>query len=319
MAKVVIPYTPRPLQRQFHEQRTRFCVLLCHRRFGKTVAAINDLVRQALRSGKADWRAAYAAPFYSQAKSVAWDYLKFYAGPVPGVRFNESELRCDFPNGARIRLFGTDNANALRGMYLDDLVLDEPADMVRSVWTQVLRPMLADRQGRALFCGTPHGTENLLYDVWQQAGEDNTGLWSRFRFPARSGSGIHRRSQGPCAPFGAGAQELFQFRRTASAHRAHRRRCAGFCPCLPEYLRPQSRHGLCAGCPEPLFRPPAPALAAGGLQHLHGFFAVPHAGGGAAARGILHYTDTKPWVDTRFPSPWVFARYHAEALARMGE
>ena len=184
MAKIVIPYTPRPLQRQFHEQRTRFCVLLCHRRFGKTVAAINDLVRQALRSGKADWRAAYAAPFYSQAKSVAWDYLKFYAGPVPGVKFNESELRCDFPNGARIRLFGTDNANALRGMYLDDLVLDEPADMVRSVWTQVLRPMLADRQGRALFCGTPHGTENLLYDVWQQAGEDESGLWSRFRFPA---------------------------------------------------------------------------------------------------------------------------------------
>ena len=181
---VTIPYKPRPLQRRFHDERTRFCVLLCHRRFGKTVAAVNDLVRQALRTERKDWRAAYAAPFYSQAKAVAWDYLKKFPAPLPAVQYNESELRCDLPNGARIRLFGTDNAQALRGMYLDDLVLDEPADMGRTVWTQVLRPMLADRQGRALFCGTPQGTDNLLYDVWQQAGADQSGLWSRFRFPA---------------------------------------------------------------------------------------------------------------------------------------
>ncbi len=181
---VTIPYKPRPLQRRFHDERTRFCVLLCHRRFGKTVAAVNDLVRQALRTERKDWRAAYDAPFYSQAKAVAWDYLKKFSAPLPGVQYNESELRCDLPNGARIRLFGTDNAQALRGMYLDDLVLDEPADMGRTVWTQVLRPMLADRQGRALFCGTPQGTDNLLYDVWQQAGADQSGLWSRFRFPA---------------------------------------------------------------------------------------------------------------------------------------
>lgn len=180
----VIPYTPRPLQWRFHEERTRFCVLLCHRRFGKTVAAVNDLIRQALRSGREDWRGAYAAPFLGQAKAVSWDYCKRFAGAVPGTRFNESELRVDFPNGARLRLFGTDNAAALRGLYLDDLVLDEPADMPRQVWTQVLRPMLADRQGRALFCGTPQGTDNLLYDVWQQAGADTSGLWSRFRFPA---------------------------------------------------------------------------------------------------------------------------------------
>ena len=103
---------------------------------------------------------------------------------MPGTRFLESELTCILPHGARIRLLGTDNAEALRGLYLDDLVLDEPADMPRRVWSQVLRPMLADRRGRALFCGTPHGTDNLLYDVWQQAGADSDGQWSRFCFPA---------------------------------------------------------------------------------------------------------------------------------------
>lgn len=192
--RLVLPYTPRPLQLYFHKQRTRFCVLLCHRRFGKTVAAVNDLLRQALRSRRADWRAAYMAPYLGQAKTVAWDYVRTFAGAIPGVKFNETELRCDLPNGARIRLFGTENADALRGMYLDDLVLDEPADMPREVWTRVLRPMLADRKGRALFTGTPCGTDNLLHDLWEQAGREIAGinnakvskhpLWSRFRYPA---------------------------------------------------------------------------------------------------------------------------------------
>ncbi len=185
MQSLILPYSPRPLQWQFHEQRTRFCVLLCHRRFGKTVAAINDLLREALRQGKSDWRAAYMAPYSTQAKNVVWDYLKYFAGSIPQVRFLESELRCILPSGASIRLFGTDNANALRGMYLDDVVFDEPADISREVWTRIVRPMLSDRRGRALFCGTPNGVDNLLHDVWEEAGkETNKGLWSRFCYKA---------------------------------------------------------------------------------------------------------------------------------------
>lgn len=85
----IIPYAPRPLQWRFHQQRTRFCVLLCHRRFGKTVAAVNDLLRAALRTSRTDWRAAYAAPYLGQAKAVAWDYLRHFAGVIPGTRFHE--------------------------------------------------------------------------------------------------------------------------------------------------------------------------------------------------------------------------------------
>ncbi len=184
---LTLPYKPRPLQWQFHEKRTRFCVLLCHRRFGKTVAAVNDLLRQAICSEQSDWRAAYMAPFLSQAKAVAWDYVKFFAGSIPGVRFLETELRCILPSGASIRLYGTDNANALRGLYLDDVVLDEPADMPRETWSRVVRPMLADRKGRALFCGTPNGIDNLLHDVWEEAGKNIHAaqpLWSRFSYKA---------------------------------------------------------------------------------------------------------------------------------------
>ena len=181
--RIEIPYKPRPLQLRFHDERTRFTVMICHRRFGKTVAAINDMLRESIASGRADFRGAYMAPYRHQVKTITWDYLKHFSGVIPGVRFNESELACRLPNGASIRLFGADNADALRGMYLDDLVLDEPADMPREVWTSVVRPMLADRKGRALFVGTPAGTENLLYDLWEEAGRGGKD-WARFMFRA---------------------------------------------------------------------------------------------------------------------------------------
>lgn len=155
---------------------------MCHRRFGKSVMAINELIKCALSSGKADYRGAYVAPFYKQAKQVAWDYLKKYSRPIPGVKFNEAELRADYPNGARVSLFGADNPDALRGLYLDDVVLDEVAQMPRSLWGEVIRPLLSDRQGNALFLGTPKG-HNFFWEVYQRAisGESE---WSGFMFKA---------------------------------------------------------------------------------------------------------------------------------------
>ena len=115
MTKVVIPYQPRPLQRELHDAVRRFNVLVCHRRFGKTVFGINHALRAALTCPLERPRFAYIAPFRSQAKTVAWDYVKHYSRPIPGTEFNEAELRADLPNGGRITLFGADNADALRG------------------------------------------------------------------------------------------------------------------------------------------------------------------------------------------------------------
>lgn len=169
--RVIIPYAPRPLQQLVHRGRKRYTLLLTHRRFGKTVCAVCELLRRALKHGhtRRMWRAGYVAPFLKQAKKNAWDYLKHYAGCLPGVSFNESELRCDLPNGARISLDGADNPKGLRGGYFDDLIVDEAADIASSFWTLVLRPMLTDRKGWVMFTGTPQGMNNLLYDLYQQA------------------------------------------------------------------------------------------------------------------------------------------------------
>ena len=146
----------------------RFGVVVCHRRFGKTYYAINTLVISALSSSKPDARYAYIAPFYKQAKQVAWDYFKQFTHGIPGIQYNEAELRVDLPNGARIRLYGGDNPDTLRGIYLDGVVLDEVADMRPNVWGEVIRPTLTDRRGWAIFIGTPKGID-LFYEIYEKA------------------------------------------------------------------------------------------------------------------------------------------------------
>jgi phage terminase large subunit len=179
--EIVIPYAPRPQFVAFHARKERFAVGVAHRRAGKTVACINDLIRGALTCRKANPRFAYLAPLFKQAKSVAWDYLKHYALPVPGTTAHESELRVDFPNGGQVRLHGADNPDALRGIYLDGVVLDEYAQMRAVVWPEVIRPALADREGWAAFIGSPMG-RNAFCALYEAAKSDPS--WFLFRLKA---------------------------------------------------------------------------------------------------------------------------------------
>ncbi len=178
---IVIPYAPRPQFIAFHNRSERFAIGVAHRRAGKTVACINDLIRGALTCARPSPRFAYVAPLFKQAKLVAWDYLKHYALAVPGTRAHESELRVDFPNGGQVRLHGADNPDALRGIYLDGVVLDEYAQMRPQVWPEVIRPALADRIGWAAFIGSPMG-RNAFCDLYEAAREDPS--WFVFRLKA---------------------------------------------------------------------------------------------------------------------------------------
>lgn len=161
-------YRPRAAFIPFHKRTQRWAALVCHRRAGKTVACIADLVDAALRCQKPNPRFAYIAPFYTQAKDVAWTYLKAMTAPIPGASINESELRADYPNGSRVRLYGADNADRLRGLFLDGVVMDEFADMRPSVWGEIIRPALSDRRGWATFIGTPKG-RNEFWSIYEFA------------------------------------------------------------------------------------------------------------------------------------------------------
>lgn len=168
--EVTIDYAPRPLQREVHalRERYRFLVLVCHRRFGKTVLAVNHLQKSALTVGKPRPRAALIGPTYRQEKAAAWDYCQFYSRDIPGVQTNQSELRVDYPNGGQLRIYGGDNPDALRGIYLDDVALDEYGLHAARTFSEVISPALVDRGGRALFLGTPNG-KNQFWEVAQEA------------------------------------------------------------------------------------------------------------------------------------------------------
>ena len=180
---IKIPYAPRKVQKELHDQldNHRWAVVVMHRRAGKTVMAINHLLREAILCAKPNPRYAYIAPTYRQAKQVAWDYLKQFAVNIPMARFHETELRCDLPNGARIQLLGSENPASLRGIYLDMACLDEMADMPENLFPEVIRPALSDREGKALFIGTPRG-HNAFFELYEAASASKD--WFAATYPA---------------------------------------------------------------------------------------------------------------------------------------
>jgi hypothetical protein len=179
--KIVIPYKPRDPQKQIHEaiENNRFVVAVAHRRMGKTVAALNELIKDAMLNERPNPRYAYIAPTYSQAKRVAWDYLTHFARPLNATA-NIAELRVDF-YGRRIQLYGSDNPDSLRGQYFDGVVLDEIGDQNPKIWNEIIRPALADRKGWCLFIGTPKGN-NHFKDLFDRAGQEEG--WSALQFKA---------------------------------------------------------------------------------------------------------------------------------------
>jgi hypothetical protein len=169
-ANILLDYTPRPQFIDYHNRTQRFACIVAHRRFGKTTGNIHELQKGALTCPNPNPRFAYIAPQLKQAKDVAWDMLKNAAAPLlkHGVTFNEAELRVDYPNGGRVRLYGADNPDSMRGIYLDGVTLDEYADMDPAMWRDVVRPALADRGGWATFIGTPKGRD-AFWKIWRQA------------------------------------------------------------------------------------------------------------------------------------------------------
>ena len=176
-------YEARPSFRPYHMRETRFTVMVAHRRAGKTVACVTDLLTAGISTRKPNARYAYIAPFYSQAKQVAWDYLKRF-GEAVTEDVRESDLQVTIKStGAKIRLYGADNPDTLRGIYLDGVVLDEYGDMRPSLWGSVIRPLLADRKGWATFIGTPKG-RNHFYERYQYALSRSDPDWQALNLPA---------------------------------------------------------------------------------------------------------------------------------------
>lgn len=166
--KINIPYSPRNWAKTLHDSEKRWNVIVAHRRSGKTTASINHLIRECFRNPEPEKRYAYIAPTYKQAKNIAWDMVKKYAKVIPKTTFNEAELRVDFPNGARITLYGAENVDALRGIGLWGVIYDEYSQQPSNIHSEVVSKCLADHKGFAIWIGTPKG-KNSFYELFKTA------------------------------------------------------------------------------------------------------------------------------------------------------
>ena len=191
MPNIVLDYKPRKYQAELHEliENHRFVVAVCHRRFGKSLALSMHLIREALKTKKPNWRGYIITPTIGMGKAIHFDYWQQLTKEIPNVKFNQTELRCDFPNGSRMQIVGSLDQDKIRGRYIDYCVLDEVQMMEEELFNQIIRPALVDRNDmngektRCVFVGTPK-LQNYLYKIFnyaesEQAGDD----WANMLMP----------------------------------------------------------------------------------------------------------------------------------------
>ena len=173
-------------QKSIVEAPQRFKVVIAGRRFGKTHLAIRELCYHAREPDKEVW-AVY--PTYKQARMVVFKKLRKKLIDLKWVKkINETNLSFELKNGSTISLKGADNYDSLRGVGLDFLVMDEFADIDKEAWYETLRPTLADKQGSALFIGTPKGM-NWAKDLYDMS-DEYPDEWISFQYTTEDGGNV---------------------------------------------------------------------------------------------------------------------------------
>lgn len=181
----VIPYRPRKHFLPLHNSKKRFRFVVAHRRAGKSVAEVNEIIRRAFENPRQypPPRYAYIGPSFAQAKDLIWNYLKFYLAPFGDqVKFSESELQVTLPTGAMINLYGGSAAyERMRGLYFDGAVADEYAMLDPDMWESVIRPCLSDYKGWFIASGTSNGDDH--FHALKIKAEANDKMWDVFVIP----------------------------------------------------------------------------------------------------------------------------------------
>lgn len=165
-------------QREVRDNTSRFRVLACGRRWGKTRLGVVLAIEVALRGGRAWW----VAPDYKRAEE-GWSLIRQFARMIPGTQVREVDRQAKFPTNGVLEVRSADAPDSLRGAGLDFLVIDEAAFVKEQAWIEALRPTLSDHGGRALFISTPAG-RNWFWRIWQRGHEG--GDWRSWQFPTSS-------------------------------------------------------------------------------------------------------------------------------------
>lgn len=174
------------VQKEVSDDPSRFKVVVAGRRWGKSFLAMHEIAKAARFPNQQVFA---VFPSYRQAKQILWDPIKEkFIRCRWAKKINESDLTITLINGSKIYLRSADNIDALRGVSMSYLIMDEAAMIDQKMWTEVCRPALSDQQGGALFITTPKGKGSWIYDLWQGAhGQEN---WKSFQYTTLQGGNV---------------------------------------------------------------------------------------------------------------------------------
>ena len=179
--EINLEYRPHKHQKKLHDDGHRYLVICAGRRFGKSVFARQHCILNAIYDPGLYW---IVNPTYRQGKMIHWRELKAEVPHQMIVGKNEQEMSIDLSNGSRIEIKGADNEDALRGVGLKGIVMDEAADQKSHVWEEIIRPTLVDAEGWGIFIGTPKGF-NWFYELWRRGNKKDKLYdpeWSSYQF-----------------------------------------------------------------------------------------------------------------------------------------
>ena len=174
------------VQKIVADDPNRFKVVVAGRRWGKSFLAMHEIAKHARFPNQKIFA---VFPSYRQAKQILWDPIKEkFISCRWAKKINESDLTITLINGSKIYLRSADNIDALRGVSMSYLIMDEAAMIDQKMWTEVCRPALSDQQGGAMFVTTPKGKGSWIYELWQGAhGQEN---WKSFQYTTLEGGNV---------------------------------------------------------------------------------------------------------------------------------
>ena len=179
--RMEIPYRAFPLQQQVHDDQHRIRVVRWGRRGGKSLLAIIEgfcMSYDALRAGVSKPRGIITAPTNQMLRENWWaaSHVLKQAIVQPVI----SELRLDLGGLGQIDFRSTESeGGAGRGGGYHWAVIDEASRTPKEAYEADIRPALADTRGRSLLISTPHGMDELFYDLYQRGadGDPDIGIF----------------------------------------------------------------------------------------------------------------------------------------------
>lgn len=172
-------YTPHPAQKRLHDSLARFIVVSCGRRFGKTLMAINELVKHVWENK--GQRGYWIAPVYRQCRLSHRLITQEFSDIVKSSTLNPMEIH--LINGSVIQFASTENSSNIRGDHAHIMVIDEASLVPEEAWTNVLRPMLSDTAGRAIIISTPRGINSWFHALFIRGEDPEYADYESFKFP----------------------------------------------------------------------------------------------------------------------------------------